>query len=191
MNHETIYLISNKNPVLTSFEYSFDFVNLIEERKSILYNHKNKIQPIEINILLYLDNSSNNLSLMNIETIIDEYIQTSLDILDKTTKKEWREKAVFSLTSYINKSKQYVIHDIIEKYSLTWNNYCLSLFFLHLLNEINTINEKYIKNEFFINEFFNLILPNIDPDISKRNTIEKCDELFNHLIKNTDFSYLR
>jgi hypothetical protein len=185
LNKKTIHLFSNKNPMISGFEYSFNSLELFKERKGILFNYNEKNNPIDYKILQYFEKNNHSLNTTNIECIIDEYIETSLNFLYTLKKEIWKKDALFSLKIYINQPKSFVVKTILEKNIVYWNHYCLSLFFLHLLNNINTINE----NE-FTKKFMELLLKNIQPDSSKMNSIEKSYELFETMINNINFSYL-
>jgi hypothetical protein len=187
LHEKTIHLFSDKNPIISSFEHSFALSESLEERKSILFNvnKNNKIIPIDYKIIQYFENNHHSLTITIIECMINEYIETSLNFLHVSKKELWKKDALFSLEFYIHQPKSFVINNILEKNSVYWNHYCLSLFFLHLLNNLHTINE----NEFII-RFMELLLQNIQPDSSKMNSIEKTYELFETMIHKINFSYL-
>jgi hypothetical protein len=53
------------------------------------------------------------------------------------------------------------------------------------LNKNITTNENHFKKE-----LIELLLQNIHPNVSIRNTIEKCIENFDEIVDKNDFSYL-
>ena len=82
------------------------------------------------------------------------------------------------LKKYINKPKLEIISQILT-YSNTWDNYELSVLYLHILGNVVRV---FSLKDTFINKLTNILSKNIGPDPLKRETIiasiEKLDKLF-------------
>ena len=193
---------SDNNPILSNFTNSFHFPSLNEERKSNLlksYIPKNQnqnqsnifyTQPLEVYVISFLENQENNssLSLSNIELLCSNFTTlsfSSLSIFSETYIKEYKEQAVFSLRCYINKPKEYVINDLLNN-SSTWNNYSLSMLYLHLLNfHFVGAGENHMNNK-FITSFSQILMNNIHAKVYYRCSASQTLELFEEVLYSID-----
>jgi hypothetical protein len=198
---------SDNNPILSNFTNSFHFPTLNEERKSNLFKsyipktltqnqnqNQNNIfytQPLEVYVISFLENQENNssLSLSNIELLCSNFTTlsfSSLSIFSETYIKEYKEQAVFSLRCYINKPKEYVINDLLNN-SSTWNNYSLSMLYLHLLNFhfVDTRECASKLNNKFITSFSQLLMNNIHAKVAYRCSASQTLELFEDVLYGT------
>jgi len=196
---------SDNNPILSNFTNSFHFPTLNEERKSNLFksyipktqtqnpNPTNIFytQPLEVYVISFLENQENNssLSLSNIELLCSNFTTlsfSSLSIFSETYIKEYKEHAVFSLRCYINKPKEYVINDLLNN-SSTWNNYSLSMLYLHLLNFhfVDTRECASKLNNQFITSFSQLLMNNIHAKVAYRCSASQTLELFEEVLYGT------
>lgn len=193
---------SDNNPILSNFTNSFHLPTLNEERKSNLFKSyipKNQqqnqnpsnifyTQPLEVYVISFLENQENNssLSLSNIELLCSNFTTLSfsaLSIFSETYIKEYKELAVFSLRCYINKPKEYVINDLLNN-SSTWNNYSLSMLYLHLLNF--HFAGASIKDNQFITSFSQVLMNNIHAKVSYRCSASQTLELFEEVLYSID-----
>ena len=193
---------SDNNPILSNFTNSFHFPSLNEERKSNLFKSyipKNQqqdqnpsnifyTQPLEVYVISFLENQENNssLSLSNIELLCSNFTTLSfsaLSIFSETYIKEYKELAVFSLRCYINKPKEYVINDLLNN-SSTWNNYSLSMLYLHLLN-FHFAGTSITHNQ-FITSFSQVLMNNIHAKVSYRCSASQTLELFEEVLYSID-----
>ena len=196
---------SDNNPILSNFTNSFHFPSLNEERKSNIFKSyipKNQVQnpnptnifytqPLEVYVISFLENQENNssLSLSNIDLLCSNFTSlsfSSLSIFSETYIKEYKELAVFSLRCYINKPKEYVINDLLNN-SSTWNNYSLSMLYLHLLNFhfVDTMECASKLNNQFITSFSQLLMNNIHTKVAYRCSPSQTLELFEEVLYGT------
>lgn len=191
---------SDNNPILSNFTNSFHFPSLNEERKSNLFKSyipKNQnpsnvfyTQPLEVYVISFLENQENNssLSLSNIELLCSNFTTlsfSSLSIFSETYIKEYKEQAVFSLRCYINKPKEYVINELLNN-SSTWDNYSLSMLYLHLLNfHFVGAVENHMNNK-FITSFSQILMNNIHAKVYYRCSATQTLELFEEALYSID-----
>jgi hypothetical protein len=130
-------------PFIKGFTYSFQLLNLCEERKDNLMkniNIKSPFTPLELHICEFLYNNSVSLSKSNIEQVCNNFfdnILLPLGIISEDYLGNYKENVIFSLQCYVNKPKDMVINDIINKYSYYWDIYSLALNYLLLIKELN------------------------------------------------------
>ena len=193
---------SDNNPILSNFTNAFHFPSLNEERKSNLFKSyipKNQnqnqsnifyTQPLEVYVISFLENQENNssLSLSNIELLCSNFTTlsfSSLSMFSETYIKEYKEQAVFSLRCYINKPKEYVINELLNN-SSTWDNYSLSMLYLHLLNfHFVGAGENHMNNK-FITSFSQILMNNIHAKVYYRCSASQTLELFEEVLYSID-----
>jgi len=199
----------NNKPVLTNFDKSFHIQTLNEERKRNLfakYDPANYFLPIEIHILCFLDQfgasrsvsgceqkcSSNiSISMMNIETVCNDYIQLGLNPLNIFSTEfieHFKTSTIFSLQSFINKPKDEIITGIIQQYYASWDKYSLSMMYFSLLTGI--FNNKNISKNKFVSGFSELLIQNIHINTRKTITIQKNASLFNEFMYSVGYEEL-
>ena len=188
----------NNNPILTNFDKSFHIQTLNEERKSNLfskYDPSNYFLPIEIHVLCFLQQSSSNISIsmMNIETVCNDYIQWGLKPLNVFSSEfieHFKTSSVLSLQSFINKPKDEIITGIIQKYWVTWDKYSLSMMYFSLLTGIFNNKNKNISKNKFVCGFSELLIQNIHINTRKTITIQKNASLFNEFMYSVGYEEL-
>lgn len=188
LNTHNIVFLNNNTLVLKNFKNSLLISNLNESYiKNIIKNIDNyTYKPLEIHVLFYLIiNNAETLSLSFIETICSNYVK-NMDILLLFSQKyiEIYEKTCIEiLKKYINKPKSAIIADILE-YHKYWDNYSLSILYLHIVGNITRF---FSLKDTFLNKFTMLLTKNIHPNPLKRETIKETFENYNKLFdKNTD-----
>ena len=148
-------------------------------------------KPLEVHILFYL--IKNNLSTISSSFIeeISEMFVANLSILtlfSKTYKDSYKVACVTSLKKYINKSKLYIINDILEQTD-KWDVYSLSVLYLHIFGNISNI---FSLSKTVISKITLELSKNIHPDPLKRSgletVLEKCNAL---LLNETDWSFVK
>ena len=101
-----------------------------------------------------------------------------LDIFSQQYRETYYKTSMDCLKKYINKPKLEIISQILT-YSNTWDNYELSVLYLHILGNVVRV---FSLKDTFINKLTNILSKNIGPDPLKRETIiasiEKLDKLF-------------
>ena len=191
LNFNNIILKDEDIPIIRNFSRSFKFPLVNEERKHHIFQYyypENYFYPLEVYIICFLNNSSNSLSIMNIETICDDFVKNSLgslQIFSNEFLKIYKTNAIFSLKSYVNKPKEEIIDDIIDKYCYNWDNYSLSIIYLLLLK--NTFGS--VEND-FISLFTQLLIKNIDIIPQNRLNVQDTQKQFYNLTEECDFEEL-
>ena len=184
--HPTAIVFRDNLPILTNLSRFFHLPTINQERKSNLfskYQRKNVFLPPEAHLICYLcETDTASVSLANIEDICEDsaHRAASLNCFEKPFLEQYKESTRFSLQSFVNKSKDAIISDILKQ-SITWNNYGISILFLVLLRDsFGTPQNQFISN------FSQLLKQNIDPLPENRLSIEKNISLFNDILYNTD-----
>ena len=179
-------------PLLQNFTTSLYISHLNESYiTNIITNTTNYTnKPLEIHVLFYLiNNNLNTLSYSFIEEITDIFMEnlSVLTLFSQSYREKYKEGCITTLKKYINKPKSDIIDDILETHS-TWDNYSLSIIYLHIIGNILRV---FSLNETFISKFIIELSKNIDPEPSKReglkDTMFKYEELFNKCI---DWRYI-
>jgi hypothetical protein len=159
------------------------FISLYIERIKDYTN-----QPLEVNLLFYLINNKNliTLSSSTIEEIINYYIEhcVVLQLFSPKYKNNLKDSCAKVLQKYINWNKDDIIIDLIKSVH-TWDLYSLSYLYLHIVGSFYKTYRKQVsdKNTFslFLYNWISLLNINIHPDASKRsnavNTLEHCKNL--------------
>ena len=188
----------NNKPILTNFGKSFHIQTMNEERKSNLfakYDPSNYFLPIETHILCFLEQSSNNtsISMMNIETVCNDYIQCGLkplNIFSPEFIEQFKTSTILSLQSFINKPKDEIVTGIIQQYYKTWDKYSLSMMYFSLLTGIFNNKNKNISKNKFVCGFSELLIQNIHINTRKTITIQKNASLFNEFMYSVGYEEL-
>ena len=184
LNTDNIVFSNNNNNTLTlkNFKNSLLISNLNESYiKNIIKNIDNyTYKPLEIHVLFYLIiNNEETLSLSFIETICSNYVK-NMDILLLFSQKyieSYEKTCVETLKKYINKPKSVIIADILE-YNKYWDNYSISILYLHIIGNITRF---FSLKGTFLNKFTMLLTKNIHPNPLKRETLEETIKNYNKL----------
>jgi hypothetical protein len=180
-------------PLLKNFQSSL-LIDILDE--SYIVKIIDKVtnftyKPLEIHVLFYLiKNNEETLSYSLIDTICDNY-EKSMDVLSlfsqnyrdiyKKTSIEWLQK-------YINKPKSLIITDIL-KYNKYWDNYSVSMLYLYIIGNICRV---FSLKDTLLNKLTSILIKNINPDPSKRETLEETFEKYNNLFEETnDWSFMK
>jgi len=193
IDFHSIVVDNNDNVLLANFSFSID-----TSRSDIRTYIKQFVQhydpsyirwPIEFHLLAYLlTNKLASISLHNIETVIDNYIEHNNilknfgnDIVDKNKK-----EAIQYFKKYINKSYDQIIDDVLLVKD-TWDNYSFSIMYLKIIISIhNVLNTKGITKNKFIILFMKLLVTNISLNPNSRYNIEETTNKFESIIDNLD-----
>lgn len=175
-----IIFTQNYKPMLRNFNTSL----LLDKCSDIDYFSKmiDKIsnytyKPIEIHVVFYLiKNNEDSLSFSAIDTICDNFVKNMsvLSLLSQEYRENYYKTSMDCLKKYINKPKLEIIAQILT-YSNTWDNYELSILYLHIFGNIT---RTFLLKDTFINKLTNVLSKNIVPDPSKRETLTKSIEIF-------------
>lgn len=167
-------------PILQNFETSL----LLDKCCNIEYFLKmfDKIddyvcKPIEIHVIFYLiKNNEDSLSFSSIDSICNNFVKNTeiLSLFPQNFKEEYYKTCMNCLKKYINKPKIEIIKSILT-YSNTWDNYELSILYLHIIGKVSTT---FLLKDTFMNKLIIILTKNIGADPTTRNTII---ETINHL----------
>ena len=149
-NLNNIYLDKNGRVKLSDFSHSF-FINDINA--IILKNDfkiKNKsLMHLGLHILHYLKQLNNleSLSSNNICELCSQYINGLMqlgDLFSSDFLKEYEQKCIFSLQSFINMKKEIIILELL-KGSSYWDHFSMSLVFLIMLKITDIFHVEFIE----------------------------------------------
>ena len=146
-------------------------------------------KPLEIHVLFYLiENDEKTLSLSFIEIICSNYVKTMdiLSLFSQNYRESYEKSCVETLKKYINKPKLAIIADILN-YSQYWDNYSLSILYLHIIGNISNF---FSLKGTFMNKFTLLLIKNIHPNPLKRETIKETRENYDKFFENADWTFI-
>jgi hypothetical protein len=193
LSTKNVFFCENYKPMLRNFETSLlldnysdiDYLSKIIEKIDD-YTYK----PIEIHVIFYLIKSNEtSLSFSAIDSICNNFISNMsiLSLFSQQYKENYYKLSMEYLKKYINKPKIEIITEIL-KYSSTWDNYELSILYLHITGNITRV---FSLKDTLISKLTTILSKNIGPDPTKRESlkgsIEKLDNLYNEF---TDWSYI-
>lgn len=189
---ENIYIRKNNRPFLKNVNKSLLLYKLDESYISKIITKINDYtcKPLEVYVLFYLImNNEETLSYHFIETIVSFFIDNMnvLTLFTQSFKEKYKQSCIDYLKKYINQPKTFIISDLITYYD-TWDNYSLSIIYLHIVGNIIRV---FGLKENFMNSFLILLTKNISPDPLKREKLEdsrkRYDILFNTF---TDWKFI-
>jgi hypothetical protein len=192
LSYKNIIIQGENTTLLKNFQLSLDRTQL---NKDYINNILDKIpdftlKPFEVHVLFYLmKNDIDTISYSFIEEICEIYIKNLaiLTLFSENYKERYKLACIQSIEKYINKPKNVIINDILEKGSVTWDLYSLCYLFLYIFGNISRI---FSLKDTFINKIVVILTKNIHPDPSKRGTLNELLEQFNNIImtnENSDF----
>jgi hypothetical protein len=166
-----------EKPVLSDFTLSLQINKLDKLDNSYILQILNRVhnftyQPFEIFILYYFfNNNMITISYSFIEEICEEYVK-NLNILrffSENYKKKYKENCIETMKKYINKSKNIIIDDILERND-KWDVYGISLLFLQIFGCIYRV---FSLKDTFINRIIVVLSQNLHPNSDKRLSLEE------------------
>lgn len=193
LSTKNIFFCENYKPILQNFSTSL----LLDKCDDIEYfsNIVDKIEdfalkPIEIHVVFYLiKNNEDSLSFSAIDSICNNFVRNMdiLSLFSQQFRENYYRTSMDCLKKYINKPKSEIIKQILL-YSNTWDNYELSILYLHIFGNIT--KTLFLKDT-FINKLTYILSKNIVPDPLKRETLIKSIESFDKLFYEfTDWDYI-
>jgi hypothetical protein len=195
LSADNILIDQNSNTVLSDFKNSLfvedkedetDFIRILENTACYTY------KPIEIHVVHYLLKVNGApLSYSSIDEI-STYFAEKMEFLnhfDKEYKTKYYHDCVRDLkTKYLNKPKDHIISEIRRETRKTWDNFALSILFLHIFENMIHV---FSLNNTIINELVLILKQNLDPVPSQRHTLSyTADAVGQLLLKNQDWSFL-
>jgi hypothetical protein len=191
LSSENILFYVN-NPMLQNFRQSISISKLDENYIANIIKHTDDFtcKPLEVQVLFYLiKNNLDTISYGFIEQISEIYI-SNLSILRFFPENyiiSFKNSCIETLKKYINKDKNAIISHIMKKYS-TWDNYSISILYLHIFINISNV---FLLKDTFINKLIDLLIKNIDPEPLKRESLETTLEKYNSLYEEcNDWSFV-
>ena len=175
-------LTCREKPLLHDFKQSLQLSKLsVSYISNIIKNLTDyRLKPFEVHVLFYLiKNDIDTISYSFIEQICEVYIK-KMDILEffsENYKEKYKLACIQSVEKYINKSKNDIIFDILEKND-KWDVYSISHLFLHIFG---TILRVFSLNGTFISKITMELAKNIHPDPSKRSDLSTLLKNFQNL----------
>jgi len=183
---ENIVFLENyrEKPVLSNFMFSLRLNKLdYEYISNILTKMTNfTYQPFEINVLFYfVNNNIRTISYSFIEEFCENYIKnlSFLKLFSENYKNIYKEQCIETLKKYINKPKNDIIHDILERND-KWDVYSISLIYLQIFGCISRV---FSLKGTFISKITLELSKNLHPDSNKRMTLGRTLEVFNKLLE--------
>ena len=178
-------------PRLNNFDSSFFTMN-DNERKKIMQKIQKiqnfSLQPLEVHVLYYFLNLCTNkgnlyqglekceglklttLSSTQIEEISSHYVKSNpiFSLFSESYREKYKEKCLETLKKYINQNQTFIVEEL-TKFCNTWDNYALTILYLHLLETI--IHRFSLENTFF-NGWMKMLKKQLDPDPEQRESLE-------------------
>lgn len=177
--------IDNPHTILRDFENSL-CVNKLVKDEQYIYKFIQKIQnftfkPFEIHILFYLmkmKTEEEYLSRFKINQIIDKFVDNLEDILMDQSKEMIQTNCHDYLDKFANKHKKNIYRDIISHHE-SWDNYSLSILYLHLVEQIRD----FPRSQDFMKRFQNILYKNISQNPARRFSLKETIAEFNLLFQ--------
>lgn len=191
LNTENIVFSPSSRPFFKNFKNSLLIFDL---NASYIHNIIGNIdnytyKPLEIHVLFYLImNNEDTLSLSFVETICSNYVKTMdvLTLFSQNYRESYEKSCVETLKKYINKPKMAIIADIL-KYSQYWDNYSLSILYLHIIGNISNL---FSLKGTFMNKFTMILIKNIHPNPLKRETLKETSENYDKMFNESEWSFI-
>ena len=196
INYETICFDETRQVLLRDWTNAMTVKNAVTIKKAI--NGKNAItvqntyitrinddistnSPLEIYVLSHMnkekdenkdkEKGSTILNQDSIESICKTYVNNPyLSFITASSKDKLYIKSVDFLMPFINMPREKIINEMM-KYSYTWDNYSLTIIYLHIVGSFKN------KNVFFL-DFFRLLNKNLLTKAGIQETIDAFDSLF-------------
>jgi hypothetical protein len=184
LSPQNIIFLENyrEKPVLSNFMYSlnlnkldFNYISNILKKIDFTY------QPLEVNILFYFVNRNMiTISYSFIEDFCDNYIKnlSILNLFSENYKKTYKEQCIETISKYINKPKNEIIENILERND-KWDVYGISMLYLQIFGCISRV---FSLKGTFISKITLELSKNLHPNSDKRMSLEKTYEIFNKLL---------
>ena len=200
LSADNILIDHDSNTVLSDFKNSLfleeengdnnytDFIQLLESTTCYTY------KPIEIHLVHYLLKINGSpLSYSSIDEV-STYFAEKMEFLkhfDKEYKTKYYQECVRYLKSkYLNKPKDHILKEIIRETRKTWDNFALSILFLHIFENMISV---FSLNNTIINELVVILKQNLDPIPNQRHSLTYTMDAVGKLLLKTpqDWSFLR
>lgn len=138
------------------------------------------VWPLEVQVINFIVNETKGrLTEKDAEKIAKEYTETNkgLQVFSEEFIDLYRKSCVNEIKKYVGEDRKKVIYKLIEFYK-TWDNYSLSILYLKTFEYI--FSKGFERNSLII-LFSQILATNINPDPSKRLSINETREKFNEI----------
>jgi hypothetical protein len=192
MTDNNIFFTDYHKPIIKQFENSLLHEQLDEKYISKVIKNITDFtyKPLEIHLLFYLIvNDEVSLSYALSYEICEHFIKNMpvLSLFSPTYRENFKKECTTFLNSYINRSRSDIITDVIKYYD-TWDNYSLSILYLHVFA---TELQAFSLNDTFLGELINSLSKNLSIDPLKREPLSDTLIRYNDLMKShTDWTYI-
>jgi len=148
--------------------------------KFIMKTKNFTFKPFEVHVLFYLYKMEEQyLSKYKIIQIIDKYVDNMGSNLKGQNEILMKEECHQFMKQFINKNKEEIMIQLIMHYK-TWDNYSVSILYLHLVENIIQGYKTQIR---FMSRFQDILNQNLSQNPNQRMTIEETINKFNDLFQ--------
>ena len=181
-----------EKPFLIDFQKSINIHKLSEKyiTQIIKNTYDYTYKPLEIQLLFYIcHNDLETISTSLIEEICENYSKHLIVLQNFSLdyQNSFKTNCRSSLKKYVNVSKELIIKDVLER-SSTWDGYSLSILYTHMFCSIIRI---FHLKDTFLNKALLLLVKNISPEPSKRETLHNTLHQFEKLYDDyNDWSFV-
>ena len=175
INYETICFDKKHQVLLRDWTQAINVVTVKNRKNTDITTNS----PLEIYVLTHMNKHNlETLDITTIETICKTYVNNPyLSFISASSKDKLYMKSVDFLMLMINMPREKIMAEMM-KYSYTWDNYSLTIIYLHIVGSFKN------KNVFFL-DFFRLLNKNLLTKAGIQETIDAFDSLF---YKHTDWN---
>ena len=183
-----------EKPVISQFEMSLNLRRLsFPYISSIITNIDDfTYKPFEIHILYYFAvHKITTISHSFIEEFCDEFIEnisnSVLRLFSNTYKQTYKQQCIETLKTYINRSTNDILDDILER-SDKWDVYGISMMFIHIFGCISRVFS--LKGK-CISKITVALMKNLHPDSDQRMSLDETLNVFNtYLHEESDWQFI-
>jgi hypothetical protein len=181
-----------EKPVLKNFRFSLNLNRLDYTYFSEIINNIDDFTylPIEIHVLYYIfKNNLTTISYSFIEEFCENFIEnlSILRLFSEKYKKSYKEQCIDFLRKYINRNKDDIIDDLLER-NEKWDIYSISMLFLQIFGCISRV---FSLKGTFVSKITIELSKNLHPNSDNRYTIENTLNIFNkYLNEENDWSFV-
>tara|TARA_B110000467_G_C18219521_1_gene422198 strand:- start:322 stop:1005 length:684 start_codon:yes stop_codon:yes gene_type:complete len=194
-----MYSFESNLPLIIDFGLSIDMTKVSEKLTQYFYTSGiYTAWTLEIHLLNYLLNNNPNPTKVELKELAYRFLYGDEDLPDgnKTLLQQFSKKFIDNyfkecekqLLSYMDLTFEKKIEKILKSFK-TWDNYALSMAYLHLLKPLFKMEEGFKTSALMI-FWTQLLLENIHPNPEKRNSIENTIIMFNKFFfENHDYTF--